>query len=88
MDKINSLPTTNSYEQSYPLLSKENYLNRCSTEKKCPCPSWCNCPYYVDITQQEIRLKLKSPERKSEIEEWYETCFRFIGEFHNLYCSG
>jgi len=88
MDKIDFPSNTNICYQSYPPLSKEDYLNRCSAEKKCPCPTWINCPYYIDITQKEIRLKLKSPERKSEIEEWYETCFRFIGEFHDLYCSG
>ena len=88
MDKIDFPPNTNICYQSYTFLFKEDYLNRCSTEKKCPCPTWINCPYYVDITQQEIRLKLKNPERKSEIGGWYETHFKFIGEFHDLYSTG
>lgn len=86
MDKIES--SNPSIYNLIPPLSKEDHLNRCSIVKKCPCQSWCNCPYYIDITQQEIRLKLKSPERKNKIVEWYETYFRFIGELHDLYSTG
>ncbi len=87
MDKINSESTIHT-EQSYPYLYKGSDINKCSPTKKCPCRTWCNCTQYIDIIQQEIRLKLKITDRKSETEEWYETYFRFIGEFHDLYSSG
>ncbi len=86
MDKTNSESIY--IERSYPYLYKESNTNKCSPTKKCPCRTWWNCTQRIDIIQQEIRLKLKSTDRKSDIEEWYETYFRFIGELHNLYSSG
>ncbi len=88
MDKTTSESTTNiNTKQSYPYLYKGSDTDKCSPTKKCPCRMWCNCPQYIDIIQQKIRLKLKSIE-KSEIEEWYKTYFRLVDEFHNLYSTG
>ena len=74
--------------QSYLSLFKKNNTNKCSPKKKCPCRTWINCEYYIDIIQQDIRLKLKNPKRINEIDKWYSTYFKFDGDFHDLYCSG
>ncbi len=72
--------------QSYQSLCKNPEFHGCGKEK-CPCKGqWINCSYYINITEQQLRLKLKSSER--EIIEYYEIYFRFVGEFHDLYCNG
>ncbi len=81
---INDIET----EQSYFHSCKESLTDKCSPTKKCPCYLWVNCSKYINIQQQQLRLKLKNPKRISEIAEWYLTHFRFEGNFHDLYCSG
>ena len=44
--------------------------------KRCPCRSWINCPAYVDITEQQQRLKRKSDGTWNGINKWYEANFR------------
>ena len=56
--------------------------------KKCPCRLWTNCPLYIDITTQNIRLKIKNNNLNNEITNWYLTQFRLDFNFHDLYCSG
>ncbi len=80
--------STNDKEQSYFSLFKEVNTHKCSPKKKCPCPLWINCSYYINRKNQQSRLNLKSLKNNNEISEWYLTYFRFEGELHNLYCSG
>ncbi len=66
---------------------REKYKCKIKT-KKCPCRLWINCPQYIDITTQNIRLKIKNGNINDEIAKWYITYFRVNGDFHDLYSSG
>ncbi len=82
-----SIANIHDVDQSYASLCKNPDKHGCGKEK-CPCEGqWVNCPYYIDITEQQLRIKFKDPEKENEINEWYETYFRFKGQFHDLYCS-
>lgn len=50
-----------------------NGSNGCAS-KRCPCRTWINCSYYTDITKQHQRLANK--QKKSYIEEYYDTYFK------------
>ncbi len=46
-------------------------INGCK-ERKCPCKMWIQCHNYININNQQQRLKNK----KYNFEEWYDTNFR------------
>jgi hypothetical protein len=56
--------------------------------KRCPCRGWINCPAYVDITEQQKRLKNKSDENYNDIHKWYETNFRIQYEHGEILGNG
>lgn len=65
------------------MLDKDKYkLNRgynvsvSGCNKRCPCRQWVNCAYYVDVTDQQRRLKNKSTDTIKSIHKWYEVNFR------------
>ncbi|MFH1528699.1 MAG: hypothetical protein ABIG69_18990 [Bacteroidota bacterium] len=71
MNKIDllSIDNINEFDQSYLSLCKNPSTHGCG-KIKCPCPGkWINCSYYIDITKQQIRLKLKDPKRENDINE-------------------
>ena len=77
-------------DQSYLLLSKKSKVSSCGEHKKCPCRMWVNCKLYVDIEEQQKRLKRKKYKNKTanDIKEWHHTRFRLDFSIHDLYCSG
>jgi hypothetical protein len=72
--------------------NNENYrLNRgykTGCYKKCPCRGWINCPAYVDVTEQQQRLKRKSDGSWKGINIWYETNFRIKYEYGDSIANG
>ena len=69
------------YEKSYKENNyKENNTSKCSPGKKCPCRLWVNCSQYVDITEQQNRLKrkLEMNNHDEDIKLWYTENFRII----------
>ena len=49
---------------------------RSGCNETCPCRRRINCPAYIDITEQQVRLKFKSPERMDSIRTWFDDYFR------------
>lgn len=45
--------------------------------KKCPCRTWVQCHNYIDITEQQMRLRYKDNKIFEEINEWYENFFKY-----------
>lgn len=41
-------------------------------QRKCPCRLWVNCPSYVDIRMQALRLERK----EYDFSKWYRNNFR------------
>ena len=76
--------------QSHLSLSKECNTNKCSPTKKCPCRTWVNCLQYVDIYEQQKRLKIKENKNKilNNIEKWYEIYYKSNIGIHDLYSTG
>jgi hypothetical protein len=56
--------------------------------KKCPCRIWIQCPYYVDITEQQKRLKSKSDKTSEIIHNWYDKYFRIKYEYPDGFGNG
>jgi hypothetical protein len=71
-------------------LKPETYYNTAISGcgKRCPCRGWVNCPAYVDITEQIIRLKNKSDKDYGSIHEWYDTNFRNKYEYCDIFGNG
>jgi hypothetical protein len=45
-------------------------------KKRCPCRGWINCCYYVDIEEQQRRLRNKYDNHYKDIHLWYDVNFR------------
>jgi hypothetical protein len=56
--------------------------------KKCPCRTWAQCRQYVDITEQQKRLKYKDNKILEEIHDWYDNIFRIKYEHGELLGNG
>jgi hypothetical protein len=56
--------------------------------KKCPCRTWAQCRQYVDITEQQNRLKYKDNKLWEEIHTWYDSVFRNNYEYSDIFGNG
>lgn len=55
------------------------FANGCE-QRKCPCRLWTQCGKYVDIEEQQRRLKRKVDEDYKIINLWYDQNFRIVYE--------
>lgn len=60
-------------------------FNGCE-HRKCPCRWWVNCAQYVDMAEQQRRLKIKS--FKKDISDWYDSFFRIKYEYGDSFGNG
>jgi hypothetical protein len=56
--------------------------------KKCPCRIWTQCPYYIDITEQQRRIKSKSDKKSENVHNWYDKYFRIRYEHPDGFGNG
>lgn len=56
--------------------------------KKCPCRTWTQCHHYIDITEQDRRLRNKDNKIFEEIHEWYDNHFRLQYEYSDIFGNG
>jgi hypothetical protein len=84
-----SLGTASLISPTSPLTTDTYYdtaMSGCG--KKCPCRGWINCSYYVDIEEQQKRLKYKDNKIWEEIHSWYDSIFRSKYEYGDIFGNG
>ena len=88
-DPNSSLDTVSLIDPTSPL-KPETYYNTAISgcHKKCPCRGWINCPAYVDVTEQQKRLKYKDNKIWEEIHSWYDSVFRNKYEYSDIFGNG
>jgi hypothetical protein len=84
-----SLSTAPTIGQISPI-KPEIYYNKATRDcwKKCPCRVWTQCRHYVDVTDQQSRLKYKNNRVFEEINKWYEENFRVKYEYSDIFGNG
>lgn len=63
------------------------FANGCG-HRNCPCRLWIQCSRYVDIEEQQKRLKRKADNDYKLVHSWYETNFRIKYEYPDSFGNG